>query len=248
MAIKNSTLSFLRQSTFILLIFCSSFAFGQKQATNWFFGDNAGVSFSTGSPVARTDGSLITDEGCATISDEDGNLIFYTDGIKVWNRNHRIMPNGRGLLGDPSSSQSAIIIPFPNDNTKYYIFTVAAVNDPNGLNYGVVDMTLDGGLGDMVASQRIVHLEGSVAEKVTAVYHANQEDIWVIAHKMGNANFLAYRVTSTGVQTTPVVSTVGVVMDDSVGTTGAIGCLKASPDGKKLASAISYGTAGGLIV
>ncbi|MFP9098708.1 T9SS type B sorting domain-containing protein [Flavobacterium sp. RHBU_24] len=248
MPLKNTNISSFKKSTFSLLVFFTSLAFAQKQATNWFFGDHAGVSFSTGSPVARTDGNLNTDEGCATISDEDGNLMFYTDGVKVWNRNHGVMPNGTGLLGDPSSTQSAIIIPFPGDITKYYIFTVAAFNNPNGLNYGVVDMTLDGGLGDLIPSQKIIHLEGSVAEKITAVYHANQEDIWVIAHKMGNSNFLAYRVTPSGVTTTPVISSVGISMVtlNDPGGAGAIGCLKASPDGKKLASAITYGLSRGL--
>ena len=78
--------------------------------SNWYFGTNAGITFNSGTPVALTNGSLTTTEGVATISDNSGNLLFYTNGITVWNRNHLIMTNGNGLLGDFSSTQSAIII------------------------------------------------------------------------------------------------------------------------------------------
>ncbi|HRG90540.1 MAG TPA: hypothetical protein PLW44_16070, partial [Chitinophagales bacterium] len=88
---------------FILLI--GVYAYPQGQANIWYFGATAGVDFNSGSPVAITDGVLSTSEGSATISDAAGNLLFYTDGIRVWTRNHVQMPNGNGLLGDPSSAQ-----------------------------------------------------------------------------------------------------------------------------------------------
>ncbi|MHA1342163.1 MAG: hypothetical protein ACTSO2_19505, partial [Promethearchaeota archaeon] len=74
-------------------------------------------------------------EGCATISDKFGHLLFYTDGITVWNKNHRVMKNGEGLFGHVSSTQSAIIIPNPGKKNQYYIFTVDAEDSSNGLNY-----------------------------------------------------------------------------------------------------------------
>lgn len=50
-------------------------------------------------------------EGCANVADKDGNLLFYTNGRFLYNRNHVIMKGGRGLHGNPSSSQSAVVIP-----------------------------------------------------------------------------------------------------------------------------------------
>ena len=70
--------------------------------SNWYFGNAAGISFNSGSPVALTNGALITTEGVATISDFSGNLLFYTNGVTVWDRNHSIRPNGNGLNGDVS--------------------------------------------------------------------------------------------------------------------------------------------------
>src|SRR5690606_2333321 len=131
---------------FVLSIrFC---AFSQEVATNWYFGENAGIQFAdAGSITILNDGQLNTIEGCSSISDENGNLLFYTDGITVYNRLHVIMSNGFGLLGDPSSSQSAIVVPKPNDPDIYYIFTVGSNQSLTGLKYSVVDMTSDGGLG-----------------------------------------------------------------------------------------------------
>src|SRR5215468_10973697 len=99
-----------------LSLFCSSNVFSQGQADWWYFGQNAGVSFQTGDPVAVSDGQLNTSEGCATISNSAGNLLFYTDGITVWNRNHVPMPNGFGLMGNPSSTQSGVIVQKPGSS------------------------------------------------------------------------------------------------------------------------------------
>ena len=54
-------------------------------------------------PKLLKDGALNTFEGVASISDYKGNLLFYTDGQKVWNSKHEIMPNGDGLMGDSSA-------------------------------------------------------------------------------------------------------------------------------------------------
>ena len=223
-----------------LRIFCTSIALlffvhthAQLEASIWYFGYNAGLDFRSGTPVALEDGALYTEEGCATISDPSGNLLFYTNGITVWDRNHQIMPNGTGLLGNFSATQSAIIVPKPNDSNIYYVFTVTATAYIHGLNYNEVDMRLNGGLGDVAVKN--VSLQSPVSEKITAVEHDNARDIWVIAHDWGNADFLAYLITPAGINTTPVVSTVGMDLSTSLNNTNAIGYMKVSPDGTKLA-------------
>ena len=107
----------------IVLLLCFVFvhlAYSQKEANIWYFGENAGLDFSAGEPIAITDGQLNTKEGCASIADENGSLLFYTDGNKVYNKNHVLMSNGSGLHGNSSSTQSAIVVPKPNSNSKYY--------------------------------------------------------------------------------------------------------------------------------
>ncbi len=204
----------------------------QNEAAIWYFGGNAGLDFNSGTPTVLTDGALFTPEGCATISDPNGSLLFYTDGITVWNRNHQPMPNGAGLLGDPSSTQSGIIVPYPGDNTLYYVFTIDDAGNSDGLQYNLVDITLDGGLGDITLKNQ--PLEAPVTEKLSAVAHANGSDIWVMARRSETNEFVAYLVTPTGLITDPVVSSVPAA---NISNLGPSGYLKFSPDGSKVVAA-----------
>jgi WD40 repeat protein len=224
----------LKKIFFTALLFTVVPALAQKEAANWYFGEKAGLDFNSGVPVTLTNGQLLTDEGCSAISDADGVLLFYTGGQVIYNANHQEMLNGTGLLGDESSTQSAIILPSPGDPTKYYVFAVDNFGGANGLSYSVIDMTLDGGLGGVVPAQKNIRLATPVSEKLTAVYHPNQNDLWVICHRLNGNEFLAYKVTSAGVNTTPVVSAIGTA---STGGFGSHGYIKVSPNGKLLASA-----------
>ncbi len=229
----------MKRIIFICLILLTSWStFAQKEANYWFFGEYAGLDFSNGAPQAITNGALSTMEGCSSISSETGALQFYTDGIRVWNKNHVQMPNGFGLLGDPSSTQSGIIVPKPGSTTLFYIFTVDESGNgggQNGLNYTLVDMTLDAFKGDVVTSEKNVLLTKPLCEKVTAVGHENGTDIWVIACKWGTNSFYSYLVTADGVTMDPVISSVGTVINGDI--QNAKGYLKVSPDGEKIVKA-----------
>ena len=214
----------------------------QKEANIWYFGEKAGLDFTSGNPVPLTDGQMDTWEGCSTISTPNGNLLLYTDGETVWNRDHNVMPNGTGLMGSFSSSQSAIIVPYPGTIDKLFIFTVDqfASTPPggaNGIRYSLVDFGLDGGLGDIVPSEKNIEILAPVCEKVTAVNHSNGLDIWVVVNKFGTDSFYAYLVSTTGISNTPVISSAGDVVTD----VSSQGYMKISPDGTKLARANGTG-------
>ena len=85
----------------LLLIIVQSEIFSQGEYYNWYFGKNAGISFSPDGkdPYAITNSAMDTREGCAVISDSLGNLLFYTNGVKIWNRQHDIMLNCTELQG-----------------------------------------------------------------------------------------------------------------------------------------------------
>ncbi|NLP56588.1 T9SS type B sorting domain-containing protein [Lutibacter sp. B1] len=224
----------MKKLFFLLLILFPSILFSQKEAAIWYFGQYAGLDFNSGVPVPIYNGELYTYEGCATISDYQGNLLFYTDGVTVWDRNHNIMPNGTNLLGDASSTQSAIIVPRPNNINQYYIFTVdARGNSPlsaNGINYSTVDLTLNGGLGDIISNEKNINLVSRAYEKITAVKHADNNSYWVITFITDQ--FLAWRVNATGIDTNPIVSNNNISRAND-----SRGYLKISPDGTKIACA-----------
>src|SRR5262245_26794541 len=116
----------------MLLACAGGQGFSQGYANWWYFGSNAGVTFQSGSPVAASGGQINTVEGTAAFSDASGNRLFYTEGVTVWNRNHIPMPNGNGLMGNASSTQSAVIVQKPGSTNIYYIFTVDAQAGVNG--------------------------------------------------------------------------------------------------------------------
>lgn len=217
---------------FLLFLLIPIVSFAQKEANIWYFGVHAGLDFNSGNPVVLTDGQVNTIEGCATISDSNGSLLFYTDGITIWNRNHTAMPNGTGLLGDPSSSQSGIIVPKPGTTNIFYVFTVDQLAGLNGLSYSEVDMSLEGGQGD-VTSNKNINLLTPTTEKISAISHANGNDIWVVTHDWDTNNFYSYLVSPLGVSSTPQIWPTGDVVGGI--SSNAIGVLKISPDGTKLA-------------
>jgi len=224
-----------RLLTILALIGIITAVSAQKQANFWYFGSYAGLNFSLGLPVAVTNGALDTWEGCSSISSENGQLLFYTDGRYVYNKNHQEMPNGQGLMGDESSTQSGIIVPRPGSSSDYYIFTVDKEALSAGLRYSKVDMNLDGGLGDVVTSEKNIALVAPTCEKVTAVGHFNGGFFWVITHLWNSDAFHAYEVTDAGVNTTPVVSNAGEVIGSDY--QFSKGYMKLSPDGAWLALA-----------
>ena len=128
----------------------SQHAFAQKQNNQWRFGNSGGVDFNTIPPSNVSGAAITTSEGSASVADRTtGSLLFYTNGITVWNTNNQVMPNGTGLFGGTpallSSTTAAVIIPKPGSNNLYYIVTIDEQSSNNGVRYSVVDMTLNSG-------------------------------------------------------------------------------------------------------
>lgn len=226
---------FLHILFFLQFAVCNlQFAIAQKEKNIWYFGHNAGIDFSSGSPVALTNGAMFTDEAAAVISDSTGNLLFYSDGITVWNSQHLLMENGDSLMGNTSTSQS-LIVPKPGveDSVLYVFYADAHENNfTNGLRYAVVDMKYNNGLGKVIEKNVLLHYPST--EKIIAVTHSNGYDFWIIAHELNSNKFLTYLLTCNGLDTSVLISIVGTTINSN---NDALGCLKSSIDGKTLALA-----------
>ena len=198
----------MRYHLLILLVAISGACFSQsKRISHWYFGYEAGLDFSTGNPTVDLTGKFSSDEGCATMSDESGRLLFYSNGEKVWNSNHTLMPNGN-IKGDQSSAQGALIVPLPGNNSIYYLFSSvgAKVSVNPGLYYNIVDMNLDAGLGDLTASKDVLMMANGT-EQLAGTMHCNAIDFW-IAGRQWNADslkFYAWQLTKNGLSS-PVIS------------------------------------------
>ena len=204
-----------------------------ERANYWHFGNQAAINFAC-TPESISGSELNSGEGSASISDLNGNLLFYTSGQTVWDRNNNIMPNGTGLLGNISTVQSAVIIPHPGNTDRYFIFTAGTSIEDNGtigVRFSEVDMSLNGGNGDVLLGNKNTLLFIPNEEKLTAVENAAGNGYWVTAQEKSSNIWNTYEVTAAGVNTTPVVSITGPEArpNNSLG-------AKFSPDGTLLVS------------
>ncbi len=217
-----------------LTIFCVAAATkAQKYGNVWQFGNQIGLDFNGCNPVVVT-GNNTGFEGCSTIADSTGQLLFYTNSDKVWDKLHNLMPNGDLLFTGGSLSQ-VIIIPKPLSIDLFYIITTDLQANGNfTLEYHEVDMALNGGLGDVLSSNNVLS-ELTITEQIAATYHSNGIDIWLMTHEYGTSNFYAFLVTSTGISSTPTISNIGPSHVACTSNFNARGEIKFSPDGNKLA-------------
>lgn len=232
----------------IVVLFFVSPAISQREANVWYFGNHAGFDFNNGDPIPLDNGALET-RGVSAVANhpKTGALLFYTDAENVWDREHRIMPNGTDLLGG-GATQSALIVPVPGADGSFYLFTLCrdASSFHANLYYHVIDMELNNGLGDVAETRKNRFLLTNLTGKLTAVPHSNGRDFWLITHEYGTDVFYislinedglsSFNAQAIGPRHYPVDSSNRDVWDFF---DFGRGYLKFSPDGKRLASAIN---------
>lgn len=224
----------------IILVICSN-AFAQKQNNQWRFGSAGAIDFNTVPPSSVAGCPIATGEGSASVANKvTGALLFYTDGVTVWDANNQVMPNGTGLLGGTptllSSTTAAVIVPKPGSSSLYYIVTIDEQSSNNGVRYSVIDMTLNGGLGDVVAGQKNIFLFNTNSEKLEVVPAADGVSYWLLTRDNSGDSFYSFRITSAGIQNAPVISAVGSTQGNGAGH------MKINRQFNKIAIGVTFGS------
>ena len=246
----------------IIILFCVCFVtiatFAQKELHNWTFGQNCGLTWNTtrsadctgeaGTANATLDGlptffrsSIYTTEGCFSLSDKDGNLLFYSDGIKLWDKNNtEVTDKDTRFTGSSTSAQSGILLPYPGYPDRYLAVTVGYWL-ANNLSYSVINMNTSTGLPELDLSQLNVLFQngsGKSGESVSAVLHENGTDYWIIGIgrdlSLNRAYLNAWLLTKDGVSATPVVTPFYHAQSNATPDQSR-GYLKLTPDGKYFA-------------
>jgi hypothetical protein len=222
---------------FVVLLLVST-AYGQNHNNHWYFGNQQAIDFSSGAPVALNDSKMLSIEANSSYSHpENGQLLIYTNGESIWNANHDIMPNGSDLWGHQSATQGTIICPLPASPHMLYVFHIDrngfAQNYNGSLNYSIVDLRLENGLGDVLSDSKNIELMTESTEKLTIIPHANQCGFWVIGHKRNSNEFFAHLLDDQGISEA-VTSTVGSI-HEADSSTATIGEMTASLKGDRIA-------------
>lgn len=205
-------------------------------AAKWHFGNNAGLDFAGGTPQPLNDSKLDTKEGASSMSDSKGNLLFYTDGVRIYDKNGNPMPtipasaSATPLGGSPFSTQSALIVPKPTCRGceyLFYVYTTAEINGTRQLTYSIVDMRENDGNGAVVSQNLPVANNPTIlsTERSAAVQNEADTTYWVVTHDFGNNVF---RITHLTRSSNPTQTTVSAGMSQTSAAQGE-GYMKFGP-------------------
>ncbi|MFD1142769.1 PKD domain-containing protein [Larkinella insperata] len=178
----------------------------QQQGAKWYFGNNAGIDFSGGSPSPLDDGKLNTIEGTSSISNTKGQLLFYTGGITIYDKNGNPMKplnpaDTAQLQGSQNSTQSALIVPQPTCRGCEYLYRVYTTSEISGkktMTVSTVDMRYNQGTGAIIEKNVVV--DTLTTERLASVRNDRDTTYWVISHDYGNNKFQIYHVTRAGIE------------------------------------------------
>src|SRR5205085_10278446 len=94
----------------------------------------------------------------------------------------------------------------------------------SGYRYSIVDMTLNGGTGDVTSTKNVL-LYAPACEKMACVKNAAGNGYWLATHEFSGFNFVMFEFTSAGIPAPHVVP-----CGSTYSGTEAIVCMKFSPD------------------
>ena len=205
----------------ILITLISVFQIKAQNPTSVCYFGSAALDFRTDNPTALTNSAMLGyNESSASICDENGNILFYTNGGNsptipasfgaVWNKNNQVMENGllKDSAGCVSSYQGAIIVPFPNSGRElsqnlYYLFTRDCIESSfnqqatnSGLTYAIIDMNANSGNGKVISKYNLLvpyQISGSHKsshEPVSAILHGNNKDYWLLSYTLNKLHRL----------------------------------------------------------
>lgn len=228
----------IKSLCFLICVIMLTPCFAQKEANVWITGDDYGFDFNYGRFLVfdrKAFGSNVAATSVSICNKETGELLFYSDGANVWNKNFDIMPNGKGIISGRLFGQHTLIIPMPGEADKYYLFTVKSIAEANdnGLYYSVIDMSLNGGLGDVIPGTKNTLFFPDAVEALTGTIHTNGRDFWLVTHERGTDRFVIFPVTTQGVGK-PSFYSFGPAYDPFPGGVSD-GCIQISPDRSMMA-------------
>jgi Secretion system C-terminal sorting domain len=211
--------------------------------------------------------SIRFNETCASISDSLGNLLFYTNGIHIANKNYQIMQGSDtlnlGYWSSPDATidgyrtvQGALILPAPNHQSIYYVFhtRLPSPDEPNfylnysghreGAYYTKVDISTNNGLGRVTNLRNPIIVNDSLDGRLLACRHANGRDWWILNFRFSTGEYMPVLLDPQGVHTTRwqrAANTSNFTLH------GSVGQSTFSPDGTKFAVNNTLGYDGNFI-
>ena len=209
----------------------------------WAFGNGSGLNFNT-TPVSSFTSSLkglTPPYYVSSICDTAGKLLFYTNGVRVWNSNNIVLKRFKEWW-PWSKNVMPLIVPYISNDSLYYLFGIDNLDDPDResykLQYLTIKMKHAGDVEEAVyprpqsATSFYTTLLTNTSHVVAATSHCNRKDIWVTTHAPGA--LYSYVISKTGVDPDPVVTQIPVSVIPERKLLTKYGNIKFSANGEKL--------------
>jgi hypothetical protein len=159
----------------------------------WYYGTRGILDFgASGSamPTLRTNNASASPspdagEGSTTVSDQNGNVVFWSNGITIWDKTGGVMQNSTGLSGGSSSTQAVASFPLNTSRTKYGVVSNSGQGETGygELYFTVVDMALNGGNGAVTAKKNVrLGGTGYAGEGLNAMPNADGTGYYVYSY------------------------------------------------------------------
>ncbi|MDQ3141148.1 MAG: hypothetical protein M3Q56_02755, partial [Bacteroidota bacterium] len=209
----------MKDSTWIFLVILLNHTAGysQRYDFNWVFGYAGGqgdtrwgttkVDFNQGNPLITfiPQGKLYLYDANASIADQDGNLLYYSNGYDVEDANFKKVQGATNLgtryWGDGGlvCNQGVMFLPMPSNANNYYLFYVNKVlNSPNfyvlDLKYLIINID-----SNSVIKKGVVVHDTLNEGCLSACKHANGRDWWIILNKANTNIFYKFLITDSGI-------------------------------------------------
>jgi gliding motility-associated-like protein len=238
--IKNQLIFFILS---LFLVISGFPIFAQNEANVWLINNGLQLNFDSGQPeLLEFKGQT---EFGSSICDKEGNFLLYSDGRKIWNKNHEVIVSGNNLIGKDSWIQNLpFFLPHP-EKEGWFIFIyeemtywIQGGKYGNTLYYGEINTKAHGGKGEFVTQNVFIH--DNYHSHPTIAGYCNNSYYWLAIDRNENVisdinrdRIYFYRIDENGVNKTPVIN--GELEN------GNSGGYRFSPNGDKLFFA-TYGT------
>ena len=159
----------------------------------------------------------------ASICNASGEFLFFTNGIKIFDKNFNFMTGGSlappldtsSLAYGLAQRQGCMFLPWPNDTNKYLLLHTTKefslpmsyagwipYHLPSHLYATVLDKGLNAGNGGIVSINQIILTDtlSNWGGGLSVTKHANGRDWWILVKKHYNNKFYKFLFTPNGIQ------------------------------------------------
>lgn len=241
----HSNVNRIRFALLILAVavaMCAPNALAQRAATQWRFGEGAGLVFHPdGSVTSVFSSPLRTIGGSTSLADRrTGELLFFSDGRTIWDRTDAVMSGGTEISVE-SHGQHVLALRQAGSDRRYAIFTSYKAPDDTSWPLGYFATFIDlppSSRGNVTA--RATRITGSSSEGLTAIRRCDRDGYWVIGRDTAGALLVwPYDANGIGLVTSHSVGAWSVALwsRDRPANAWWWGTTRASVDGRRVAFA-----------